>query len=486
MLRNGNEGMSTIPGFSQIQFEGFCRFINQALAEELDKFPTIKDPDHEIAFQLFAKGYQLLEPSIKERNAVYESLTYSSELYVSARLIFGFDVQKQTISIGNIPIMNSLGTFIINGIYRIVINQILLSPGIYYRSELDHKGISIYTGTIISDWGGRLELAIDKKERIWARVSRKQKISILVLLSAMGLNLREILDNVSYPEIFLSFPNAKEKKRIESKEKAILEFYQQFACVGGDLVFSESLCEELQKKFFQQKCELGRIGRRNMNRRLNLDIPQNNTFLLPRDVLAATDHLIGMKFGTGILDDDDMNHLKNKRIRSVADLLQDQFGLALGRLQHAVQKTIRRVFIRQSKPTPQTLVTPTSTSILLITTYETFFGTYPLSQVFDQTNPLTQTVHGRKVSCLGPGGLTGRTASFRSRDIHPSHYGRICPIDTSEGINVGLTGSLAIHARIDHLWGSIESPFYEISAEKEKKKKRERWFIYHQIEMSII
>uniref|UniRef100_I1PHX2 DNA-directed RNA polymerase n=1 Tax=Oryza glaberrima TaxID=4538 RepID=I1PHX2_ORYGL len=333
---------------------------------------------------------------------VYESLTYSSELYVSARLIFGFDVQKQTISIGNIPIMNSLGTFIINGIYRIVINQILLSPGIYYRSELDHKGISIYTGTIISDWGGRSELAIDKKERIWARVSRKQKISILVLSSAMGSNLKEILDNVSYPEIFLSFPNAKEKKRIESKEKAILEFYQQFACVGGDLVFSESLCEELQKKFFQQKCELGRIGRRNMNRRLNLDIPQNSTFLLPRDVLAATDHLIGMKFETGILDDDDMNHLKNKRIRSVADLLQDQFGLALGRLQHAVQKTIRRVFIRQSKPTPQTLVTPTSTSILLITTYETFFGTYPLSQVFDQTNPESKEKKERQVVYLSP------------------------------------------------------------------------------------
>ncbi|KAJ1256583.1 hypothetical protein BS78_K000200 [Paspalum vaginatum] len=122
MLRNRNEGMSTIPGFSQIQFEGFLGFINQGLAEELEKFPTIKDPDHEIAFQLFAKGYQLLEPSIKERDAVYESLTYSSELYVSARLIFGFDVQKQTISIGNIPIMNSLGTFIINRIYRIVRN----------------------------------------------------------------------------------------------------------------------------------------------------------------------------------------------------------------------------------------------------------------------------------------------------------------------------------------------------------------------------
>lgn len=287
MLRNdGNEGMSTIPGFSQIQFEGFCRFINEGLTEEFHKFPKIEDTDQEIEFKLFVERYQLVEPLINERDAVYESLTYSSELYVPAGLIWktGRDMQEQTVFIGNIPLMNSLGTFIVNGIYRIVINQILQSPGIYYRSELDHNGISVYTSTIISDWGGRSELEIDRKARIWARVSRKQKISILILSSAMGSNLREILDNVCYPEIFLSFPNDKEKKKIGSKENAILEFYQQFACVGGDPVFSESLCKELQKKFFQQRCELGRIGRRNMNRRLNLDIPQNNTFLLPRDV----------------------------------------------------------------------------------------------------------------------------------------------------------------------------------------------------------
>nr|QYF07920.1 RNA polymerase beta subunit [Paris forrestii]UEE87060.1 RNA polymerase beta subunit [Paris forrestii]UEE87146.1 RNA polymerase beta subunit [Paris forrestii]UEE87318.1 RNA polymerase beta subunit [Paris forrestii]UEE87404.1 RNA polymerase beta subunit [Paris forrestii] len=468
MLRNRNEGMSTIPGFSQIQFEGFCRFINQGLTEELDKFPKIEDTDQEIEFKLFVERYQLVEPLIKERDAVSESLTYSSELYVPAGLIWksGRDMQEQTIFIGNIPLMNSLGTFIVNGIYRIVINQILQSPGIYYRSELDHKEISTYTSTIISDWGGRLELEIDGKERIWARVSRKQKISILVLSSAMGLNLREILDNVCYPEVFLSFPNDKEKNTIGSKENAILEFYQQFACVGGDPVFSESLCKELQNKFFQQRCELGKIGRRNMNRRLNLDIPQNNTFLLPRDVLAATDHLIGMKFGMGTLDD--MNHLKNKRIRSVADLLQDQFGLALVRLENAVKRTICGAIRHKLIPTPENLVTSTS----LTTTFESFFGLHPLSQVFDRTNPLTQTVHGRKLSYLGPGGLTGRTASFRIRDIHPSHYGRICPIDTSEGINVGLIGSLAIHVRIGH-WGSIDSPFYEIS-----DKSKETQMIY--------
>nr|WEB51334.1 RNA polymerase betasubunit [Tetraena hamiensis var. qatarensis] len=471
MLREGNEVMSTIPGLNQIQFEGFCKFIDQGLTEELDKFPKIEDTDQEIEFQLFVETYQLVEPLIKERDAVYELLTYSSEFYVSAGLIWksGRDMQKQTIFIGNIPIMNSLGTFIVNGIYRILINQILQSPGIYYRSELDHKGISVYTGTIISDWGGRLELEIDRKARIWARVSRKQKISILVLLSAMGLNLREIIENVCYPEMFLSFLNDKEKQKIGSKENAILEFYQQFASVGGDPVFSESVCKELQKKFFQQKCELGRIGRRNMNRRLNLDIPQNNTFLLPRDILAAADHLIEMKFGMDTLDD--MNHLKNKRIRSVADLLQDQFGLALVRLKNAVKGTIkgtRSGGIRHKLiPTPQNLVTSTP----LTTTYESFFGLHPLSQVLDRTNPLTQIVHGRKLSYLGPGGLTGRTANFKIRDIHPSHYGRICPIDTPEGINVGLIRSLAIHARIGHL-GSLESPFFEISKRSKSKKIR--------------
>nr|YP_010428085.1 RNA polymerase beta subunit [Gyrinops vidalii]USN93487.1 RNA polymerase beta subunit [Gyrinops vidalii] len=465
MLGDENGGMFTIPGLNQIQFEGFCRFIDQGLTEELSKFPKIEDTDQEIEFQVFVETYQLVEPLIKERDAVYESLTYSSELYVSAGFIWkpSKDMQEQTIFIGNIPLMNSLGTFIVNGLYRIVINQILQSPGIYYRSELDHNGISVYTGTIISDWGGRFKLEIDRKARIWARVSRKQKISILVLSSAMGSNLREILENVCYPEIFLSFLAAREKKKIRSKENAILEFYRQFSCVGGDPVFSESLCKELQKKFFHQRCELGRIGRRNMNQRLNLNIPQNNTFLLPRDILAAVDHLIEMKFGMDTLDD--TNHLKNKRIRSVADLLQDQFGLALVRLENVVRGTICGTIRHKLIPTPQNLVTSTP----LTTTYESFFGLHPLSQVLDRTNPLTQIVHGRKFSYLGPGGLTGRTANFRIRDIHPSYYGRICPIDTSEGINVGLIGSLSIHARIGH-WGSLESPFYKIF-ERSKKAR---------------
>jgi len=455
ILGEENKIMATIPGLNQIQFEGFLRFMDQGVLEELDKFPKITDRDQEIEFQLFGERYQLLEPVIKERDAVYKSLTYSSEFYVSARVSSGSDMKEQMILIGNIPLMNSLGTFIVNGIYRIVINQLLQSPGIYYRSELANNGIWVYTATIISDWGGRLSLEIDRKQRIWVRVSRKQKISILLLLSAMGLNLREILKNVCYPEIFLSFLTDEEQTQNWSKDNAILEFYKQFFGVEEDLVFSDSLCTELKKKFFHQKCELGRIGRRNMNQRLNLNIPHKNTFLLPRDILSAVDRLIEMKFGMGTPDD--MNHLKNKRIRSVGDLLQEQFGLALVRLENVVRGTLCVGIRRKGIPTPRNLVTSTP----LTTTYQSFFGLHPLSQVLDRTNPLTLIVHGRKVSHLGPRGLTARTATFRIRDIHPSYSGRICPIDTSEGINVGLIGSLAIYARIGD-FGSIESPFYKI------------------------
>ena len=209
---------------------------------------------------------------------------------------------------------------------------------------------------------------------------------------------------------------------------------------------------------------MGKIGRRNLNQKLNLDIPENEIFSLPQDVLAAVDYLIGVKFGMGTLDD--IDHLRNRRIRSVADLLQNQFRLTLGHLEDTVRRTIHGATKRRS--TPQNLVTST----LFKNTFQDFFGSHPLSQFLDQTNPLTEIAHGRKLSHLGPGGLTGRTASFRTRDIHPSYYGRICPIDTSEGMNAGLVASLSIHAKIGDC-GSLQSPFYKIS-----ERSREEHMVY--------
>ena len=455
-----------LPEFGRIQFEGFHRFINKGLIGELANFPIIQDMNQELEFRIFGEQYKLAEPYSKERDAVYQSITYSADLYVPAQLTQKKDgkVQKQTVFLGSIPLMNSQGTFVVNGVARVIINQILRSPGIYYNSELDRNGISIYTGTLISNQGGRLKLEIDAKGRIWARISKKRKVSILILLSAMGLSLRKILVSVSYSKIFLeSVERRTRKDSLYSTEEAVVELYKQLYSLGGDIAFSESIRKELQKKFFQQRCELGRIGRLNLNTKLNLDVPENEIFLLPQDILTAVDYLIKLKIGIGRLDD--IDHLKNRRVCSVAELLQDQFKLALNRLENSIRQILRGVAKRKRLPTPKSLVTPTP----LVMTFKEFFGSHPLSQFLDQTNPLTEIVHKRRLSSLGPGGLTRRTAGFQVRDIHPSHYGRICPIETSEGMNAGLIGSLAIHAEINNL-GCLKSPFYQISEVSEKNK----------------
>lgn len=461
-----NMEIFVLPEFGRIQFEGFNHFIRKGLIEELLNFPIIRDIDREFEFRIFGEQYKLAEPFFKERDAVYQSVTYSSDLYVPAQLTQKKEgkIQKQTVFFGSIPLMNSQGTFVVNGVARVIINQILRSPGIYYNSELDRNGIPLYTGTLISNWGGRLKLEIDGKRRIWARISKKRKVSVLILLSAMGLNLKKILVSVCYPKIFLESIEKRTKEEYPSStEEAIVELYKQLYCLGGDITFSESIRKELQKRFFQQRCYLGRIGRLNLNEKLNLDVPENETFLLPQDILTAVDYLIKLKFGVGKLDD--IDHLKNRRVCSVADLLQDQLKLALNRLENSIRQILRGATKRKRLPTPKSLVTPTP----LVMTFKEFFGSHPLSQFLDQTNPLTEMVHKRRLSSLGPGGLTRRTAGFQVRDIHPSHYGRICPIETSEGMNAGPIGSLAIHAKINNL-GCLESPFYKISELSEEHK----------------
>ena len=218
-----NMEIFVLPEFGRIQFEGFNRFINKGLIEELTNFPIIQDIDQELEFRIFGEQYKLAEPSLRERDAVYQSITYSSDLYVPAQLTQKKEgkIQKQTVFLGSIPLMNSQGTFVVNGVARVIINQILRSPGIYYNSELDRNGIPIYTGTLISNWGGRLKLEIDGKRRIWARISKKRKVSILILLSAMGLNAKKILVSVSYPPKNLESIEKKLKKNILRQQKKL-------------------------------------------------------------------------------------------------------------------------------------------------------------------------------------------------------------------------------------------------------------------------
>nr|WBV80313.1 RNA polymerase subunit beta [Phlegmariurus squarrosus] len=462
-----NEDIYVLPDFRKIQLEAFYRFINKGIVEELENFPKIEDTDQEFEFNLFGKKYYLLEPSVKEGDSLYESIiTNSCKLYVLARLTQRKNgkVKEQTVFIGNIPLMSSQGTFVINGITRVIINQMLRSPGIYYKSEKDPESgeITTYTATIISIWGERLQLELDADNRIWFRIDKKHKVSILLLLLAMGLNEEKILDTVNYPEVMSNIiQEAKDEDNIEWKENAVSELYEQIFGKADEEneedeedMESYDIFEQLKKEFFEPKFELGRIGRFNINKKLNLNVPKDEFFLLPKDLLAAIDYSIKLRIGVGTFDD--VDHLKNKRIRSVADFLQNRFKLALERLRDLVHRRINRLTRRKRVPTIGSLIT----SDPLLRTFKEFFGSYPLSQFLDQTNPLTQVIHKRRFSSLGPGGLTKRIASIKARDIHPSIYGRICPIETSEGMNAGLISSMAIYASIDH-WGFLQSTLHK-------------------------
>nr|YP_009709480.1 RNA polymerase subunit beta [Asplenium nidus]QEW89296.1 RNA polymerase subunit beta [Asplenium nidus] len=457
--------MPVLPELAQIQFQGFNRFVHEKLLQELDNFPIIKDTDKEVEFRSISERYQLTQPSVEEKDAAYQCVTYSSDPYVPVQLTRGEDevVQEEDVRTGSIPWMNSKGTFIINGVARVLASQILRSPGIYYNRESDQNGVFTYTSTVISDRGGRFKSEMDRKNNIWVRISKKKKISISILLIAMGLNKADILQNVRYPKIFLDMLERQEGA-VESPEDAIAELYKHlYSATDADISFSESIFKELQKRFFQHRFELGRIGRRNLNMRLTSDIPETEHFLLPQDVLAVADHLIEISYGIGNLDD--IDHLKNRRVRSVADSPQEQLKLALNRLENSIRQNLSRAVRRKRVIMPRGLVTPAP----VIATFREFSGSHPLSQFLDQTNPLSEMVHKRRLSSVGPGGLTRRTASFQARDIHFSHYGRIRPIETSEGMNAGLISSLAIQAEISHS-GSLHSPYLEVSKSSKKEQ----------------
>nr|YP_009549264.1 RNA polymerase beta subunit [Vittaria graminifolia]AYW16413.1 RNA polymerase beta subunit [Vittaria graminifolia] len=450
--------MPVLPELARIQFEGFSRFVNERLLEELKSFPVIEDTDKEVEFRFVSNRYRLAEPSVGERDAAYQCITYSADPYVPVQLICKKDqvIREQDVRLGSIPWMNSEGTFVINGITRVLVNQILRSPGIYYSRESDHNGLLTYTSIIISDRGGRFKPEMDKRDRIWVRISKKKKISILILPIAMGLSKRDILQHARYPKIFKNMLN-KQKEIIDSSEDAIAELYKHlYSATDADILFSESIFKELQKRFFQQRCELGRIGRRNINTKLTLDVPETEYFSLPQDVLSVADHLVEVSYGKGKLDD--IDHLKNRRVRSIADLLQEQLKLALNRLENLIRQNLSRAVRRKRPITLRGLITPAP----VIAAFKEFSCSHPLSQFLDQTNPLSEMVHKRRLSSVGPGGLTRRTASFQARDIHFSHYGRICPIETSEGMNAGLISSLAIQASISNS-GSLGSPYLEMS-----------------------
>ena len=356
--------------------------------------------------------------------------------------------------------MTKRGHFIINGSPRVIINQMIRSPGIYYQQTIDKNKKRTYYADLISHRGTWLRLETDKKRRVWARMKKTPKISILIFLQSMGLKSEIIFQSIHYSE-FLKNSFLKQNHPI-STEQALIELYSKTHPKKDKTEISPEMGQKLLfRKFMNPRVyDLGKLGRIQLNKKLGLSLPLNITTLTPHDILFATDYLIKLEYGLGATDD--IDHLKNRRVRASGELIQNQLGTGLIRLEKVIREKIKKP---KKKLTIRSLITTKSVNGAL----REFFGSSQLSQFMDQTNPLAEITHKRRLSSLGPGGVSRETAGMAVRGIHPSHYGRICPIETPEGPNAGLVNSITAYARMN-LEGFIETPFYNVYQGQIQKK----------------
>lgn len=441
----------TLPDLVEIQRESFRWFLEEGLIEELDSFSPITDYTGKLELHFIGKDFKLKRPKYDVDEAKRRDSTYAVQMYVPTRLINKEtgEIKEQEVFIGDLPLMTDRGTFIINGAERVIVNQIVRSPGVYYKSETDKNGRRTYNASLIPNRGAWLKFETDKNDLVWVRIDKTRKLSAQVLLKALGLTDGEIFDALRHPEYF---QKTIEKEGQYGEEEALMELYRKLR--PGEPPTVSGGQQLLDSRFFDPKrYDLGKVGRYKLNRKLRLNVPEATRVLTPQDILAAIDYLINLEFDIGAIDD--IDHLGNRRVRSVGELLQNQVRVGLNRLERIIRE--RMTVSDADSLTPASLVNPKP----LVAAIKEFFGSSQLSQFMDQTNPLAELTHKRRLSALGPGGLTRERAGFAVRDIHPSHYGRICPIETPEGPNAGLIGSLATHARVN-AYGFIETPFYKV------------------------
>ncbi|NET78071.1 DNA-directed RNA polymerase subunit beta [Okeania hirsuta] len=440
-----------MPDLIEIQRASFRWFLEYGLIEELESYSPITDYTGKLELHFIAKNYKLKQPKYVVEEAKRRDSTYAVQMYVPTRLINKEtgEIKEQEVFIGDLPLMTDRGTFIINGAERVIVNQIVRSPGVYYKSETDKSGRRTYNASLIPNRGAWLKFETDKNDLVWVRIDKTRKLSAQVLLKALGLGDSEIFDSLRHPDYF---QKTIEKEGQFGEEEALLELYRKLrpgeppTIAGGEQL--------LHSRFFDQKrYDLGKVGRYKLNKKLRLNLPDTVRVLTKEDILAVVDYLINLEYDIG--QTDDIDHLGNRRVRSVGELLQNQVRVGLNRLERIIRE--RMTVSEADSLTPASLVNPKP----LVAAIKEFFGSSQLSQFMDQTNPLAELTHKRRISALGPGGLTRERAGFAVRDIHPSHYGRICPIETPEGPNAGLIGSLANHAKVNG-YGFIETPYYPV------------------------
>ncbi len=462
-----------MPNLIDIQRRSFQWFVAEGLAELFAEISPIQDftgknMDLELAVPgpNGEPGYAFGDPKYSEEECRESETTYAAPLKVRMRLKLKGEVdeiKEMDIFMGDFPMMTSNGTFIINGAERVVVSQLVRSPGVYLTvAEDPTSGRALCMGKLIPSRGAWLEFETSSKDVLSVKVDRKRKIPVTTLLRAIAAIIETPeLKAGTDEELLALFADVDDhpdhhyiqatidRDPTKDKAAAIVDFYRRLR--PGDPPTADNAKSLLQSLLFNyRRYDLGRVGRYKLNRRLGVQTPLAERILTPQDIIAIVREMIRINTGRG--EPDDIDHLGNRRVRAVGELIQNQFRVGLLRMERVVKE--RMSIIDPTTATPSTLVNIRP----VVAAMREFFGGSQLSQFMDQTNPLAELTHKRRLSALGPGGLSRDRAGFEVRDVHHSHYGRICPIETPEGPNIGLIGSLATYGQINE-YGFIETPY---------------------------
>jgi DNA-directed RNA polymerase subunit beta len=468
-----------LPDLIAIQRDSFQWFLEKGLAEAFDDISPIEDFTGQLSLELeFDPSDPDLRPPPKfsVEECKEKDMTYAAPVFVRARFLNAStgEIKEQTVFMGDFPMMTDRGTFIVNGTERVVVSQLVRSPGVIFQPGRDLK--TIFTGTIHPYRGEWIELDIEAKPSkdvtAGARVARKRRLSLFVLLRALGYGDEAFLERFVQHFDFLEGQWEKEKDLAPTREEALLEIYKRAR--PGEPLSVEAARQYFENAFFNPKrYDLTRVGRYKLDRKLGPEVERiselfgldlerptpGQSVLSPSEILAAATYMLHLALhmadGDSTYRIDDQDHFANRRIRSVGELIQNQVRVGLSRMERVVRERMTTQDVEAI--TPQTLINIRP----VVAAVKEFFGTSQLSQFMDQNNPLSGLAHKRRLSALGPGGLSRERAGFEVRDVHTSHYGRMCPIETPEGPNIGLIGALATYARVNE-YGFIETPYRKV------------------------
>ncbi len=444
-----------LPDLIEIQKRSYDWFFREGLRELFDEISPVKDFIGR-DLELYFLGYYLDEPKFDEVTAKSRNVTYEAPLRVSTRLVNKKtgEIKEQEIYLGEFPLMTERGTFVVNGIERVVVSQLIRSAGVFFTGEMN-RGRLWYGAKIIPNRGAWLELETDANNVISVKIDRKRKVPITALMRAFGYStddeIKQLFQAVdAHPtNRYIDATLAKDSSKNEAE--GLLEVYKRIR--PGDLATVDNARELIHKMFFSfDRYDFSRVGRYKLNVRFGLNLPNDKTHrVLQKDDLVAIVREI-IKLNNSQKEPDDIDHLGNRRVRAIGELVQNKFRVGLARMERIIKDRMSTLDINTLTPNQLINARP------VIGAVKEFFMSSQLSQFMDQTNPLAELEHKRRLSAMGPGGLSRERAGFDVRDVHRTHYGRICPIATPEGPNIGLVGHLSCYARVND-YGFIETPF---------------------------